>query len=90
MKTEDYLVCFYIVTLIIVIVYIQANKDYCETCQMFNTNITWGINGIYHNPNYYCIWTNGRLIEEINKTIIHEECHHLIEHDKDNHFCKEE
>ena len=59
----------------------------CETCILYNPNVTRGVNGVYYSDNYYCVWTNSRTYEEIVTTENHEICHHLVYENYD-HFCK--
>lgn len=58
----------------------------CESCKIYNPNIKFGLRGVYHTPDYYCVWTKGRTTKQINRSDYHEMCHHLIHMDKE-HFC---
>ena len=65
----------------------QKEWEGCKSCQMYNPDVKWGIQGIYRSSeDYYCIWTKGKTHEEQNKTLHHETCHHFVHEDK-NHFC---
>jgi len=44
------------------------------------------VNGVYFQPNYYCVWTKGRSEREINRTDWHENCHDLV-YLQHEHFC---
>lgn len=61
----------------------------CESCMLYNLNVTQGLGGIYYpSKDFYCVWKTGRTEDEINQTDYHEYCHYLIDIDKKNHFCK--
>jgi len=52
------------------------------------------VNGYYKSDYGYCVFTQGRTPEEINKTECHEYCHFLIDKATDpgrdrKHFCGE-
>ena len=64
--------------------YKQVNWD---SCILYNPEAKFGLRGIYHTPDYYCVWTKGRSLEAINKTECHEVCHDLIYKDYE-HFCE--
>ena len=53
---------------------------------MYDKNVEFGVNGVFHRPDYYCIWTKGRNDTSINKTVTHELCHILVD-EKYNHYC---
>jgi len=44
------------------------------------------VNGIYNTKGYYCVWTQNRTLEEINRTDYHEMAHVLVHKDRE-HFC---
>ena len=46
------------------------------------------VNGVYFEPNYYCIWTKDRTEAQINRTDWHENCHDLV-YLQHEHFCGE-
>ena len=58
-----------------------------EKCKMYGEDAKPNINGLYFiDSEYYCVWTKGRGIEEINNTEYHEACHALIYREPE-HFC---
>ena len=58
-----------------------------ESCNMrFNRTNGLGVNGLYVKEKYYCVWVEGRTLEEINGTKNHELCHVNIGRDVE-HFC---
>lgn len=65
---------------------INYKCESCESCIMLDKTADYGINGYYSPGKYYCVWTDSRTYEEINKTEYHEVCHHLIYKDY-KHFC---
>ena len=44
------------------------------------------INGVTHYNFGYWVWTNGRNLNQINRTDYHEACHNLVYNDYE-HFC---
>lgn len=60
----------------------------CETCEMRfpDKNIT-AINGVYHHPDYFCVWTKTQTAKEAGGTYIHEICH-IFEMEQPEHFCE--
>ena len=67
-----------------------TNNNNCDSLIMYdqstmkqiqNTTKNGGVNGVYFHNNYYCVWTKGRSMIEIETTENHEICHHLIEND---------
>ena len=67
----------------------QCQECRCSACILYDINATFGINGIYQAPDYYCVWTTNRTAEEINKTIVHELCHDLVYRNY-GHYCESE
>ncbi len=63
--------------------YDLANRSY-EMCGLTEADV--GINGIYYSNQFYCVWLEGRTMEEVNKTECHEMCHHFVYNDYE-HFC---
>ena len=86
MKLFDYILAGLIAGLVICLATTAQNQ--CESCKMYNPDAQFGLNGIYHTPAYYCVWTKGRSPEEINNTECHELCHHFVYEDYE-HFCIE-
>ena len=88
----DFLVIFFLFIIgFQVAILNNQSKEYdkcrlCETCKLYNREVQFGVNGVYHAPNYYCIWTYNRTMEDINNTVCHEECHDLVCRDYE-HFC---
>lgn len=60
----------------------------CESCALYSPNAKYGVNGVYHHPNYYCVWTKGRNESEIVGTECHEQTHYLVARNYE-HFCCE-
>jgi hypothetical protein len=50
----------------------------------YNTRST--VNGVYFQPDYYCVWTRGRSDKDINETDRHEDCHDFVYRQRE-HFC---
>ena len=66
----------------------MINKSKCESCKMYDPKVEWGLDGVYHPPEFYCVWVKDKTEKEINNTVCHELCHHFIQIDKEEHFCK--
>ena len=67
--------------------YVIEFKETCNSCQLYNPEVKYGLGGVYHHDKYYCVWTEGREIKEIINSEKHEVCHHLVKTDS-QHFCK--
>ena len=87
MNFEDYILGILLAFCIIGIAMLLTEPNKCESCMLYNIKVEDGINGIYKGD-YYCVWTKDRTPEEINKTDVHEYCHHLV-HTNYYHFCEE-
>ena len=63
--------------------------DSVNSYQLYNKldNESFGINGIYFQDSYYCVWLRGRNVTQVQSTETHEACHHLVYQSYD-HFCK--
>ena len=59
-----------------------------EMCGDILKRAEFGINGIYYADMYYCVWVKDRDNYEINGTIAHELCHHLV-YENHEHFCED-
>lgn len=65
-----------------------------ERSQLYNeTNKdTTYVNGVAFGHGYYCVWTKGRTLKDINRTDSHEVCHRLVGGDfkyfDKEHFCE--
>jgi len=97
MELIDYLICINIVVLVLISIFIYEvfNEEGCESCKLYNPDVKFSLNGIYHaEEGYYCVWTEGKTPEEINRTDCHEYCHYLTDKVRDNesyeHFCRVE
>ena len=88
MKLEEYLACLNLVALLLmgILIYDYFTAEGCASCQLYNPKAKWGVNGIYHSPDYYCVWTKNRGACEIADTETHEKCHALIDK-RCTHFC---
>ena len=66
--------------------------DYDDYREMLwkNSGAKTELLGMYFNNAYYCVWTKGRTMEEVNRTDVHEQCHALITEIDYNHFCGNE
>jgi len=89
------LIIFLTINTIIIIDYFYTKDNFscedcstynCESCMLYNPEVKTGVNGIYFTDKYFCVWLEGRNKVDINKTIYHEACHHLVYKDYD-HFC---
>lgn len=62
----------------------------CSSCQMYSykNETKFGIDGIYFDKQYYCVWTGHSNYRSRDDSIIHELCHHSISLEKE-HFCSE-
>ena len=49
----------------------------CKLYDVENEELTY-VNGVYYHQEYFCVWTAGRTLEDINATFCHEVAHHLI------------
>lgn len=58
----------------------------CKGCEMCGADIKFGVTGIYRANDYYCVYVENRTEAEINRTEIHEPCHHFVYMDYE-HFC---
>lgn len=77
---------------------LQKYDDYINTAErysMYNKSIKEQvkedtiINGVAHIGSehaYYCVWTKDRLSEDINNTMVHEQCHQLVWNNT-QHYC---
>lgn len=63
-----------------------------ESCEMrfpeHNTSSKRGINGLYHHPKYFCVWTHEREANEIAETTFHELTHYYNYNERE-HFKKD-
>ena len=62
-------------------------EEGCSSCQLYDPDVKNGLNGLYEQDNYYCVWTEGRTFEAINKTEYHEVCHDFV-NKQHEHFCE--
>ena len=87
----DWIVCVDVVMLIVFGAFIVDlyGDGGCASCMLYNPDVKWGLQGIYHTPEYYCVWIKDRSLEEINKTECHEVAHHLA-YTQYGHFCLSE
>lgn len=67
---------------------LQEEKVKCDSCMMYNMNVTRGICGLYYDKEKYCVWTDGACYAQQNFTKHHETCHALIQEGNYNHFCQ--
>jgi hypothetical protein len=58
---------------------------YNKTVNRPNTRV----NGVYFEPDYFCVWTKDRTPEEINYTYCHESCHDMVYREWE-HFCEDD
>lgn len=71
----------------------EVDEEYniCDRYVMYNkSSIDEGkrVNGVYYfKDDFYCVWIKERTEMNINRTVLHEECHSLINKDTNNHFC---
>ena len=79
-----------LVMLTISAITIYSSRHDCDTCDMrFNRTSGNSINGVYSSEGYYCIWTEGRTLQEIMIADRHELQHYM--NDKElEHFGGEE
>ena len=64
----------------------RTYKIFDEYIDRWNSTEPHGINGFDAYPNFYCVYTKDRTLEEINRTDCHEYCHHITFNDPE-HFC---
>ncbi len=80
----------------------DTTKNHCvaaqKTCNLVISGMERGamynvskglvmVEGVYFTPDYYCVWTKDRTEQEINRTDVHELCHHFVYMDRE-HFCE--
>ncbi len=78
-----------VIFMFVMIFQIDDLHEATDRCEMYDPNnfILTKTNGLYFFEGYYCVWTEGRTLEEINRTDVHEVCHSLVVKDKE-HFCE--
>jgi len=91
------LICFIIQTILCWIVIgitfkqqlIIEDSINCERMRLYNKDLmesTQYTNGLYFANSHYCVWVKDRELVNVEKTDVHEQCHHLVAYDYE-HFC---
>ena len=63
------------------VILIKDTFNKCESCMIYNPEIKDGLNGVWHQDKYYCVWTDGRSSRNIQSKEYHEACHQLVYED---------
>lgn len=62
-------------------------SESCELCAYrLNEKYIYGLGGIYNEGRYYCVWVEGRTVEEQQDMKYHEMCRHLVYSNPDR-YC---
>lgn len=94
-KTETFLICFTQIILVLTICLVAYHLNNLDRdvrrMKLWDDKTIENdlINGLSIKEEYYCVWTEGRKFQDINRTDYHEACHQFINRDTNNHFCKE-
>lgn len=64
---------------------IERKCELYDGIQYINKTIAEGLYWV--GQNYYCVWAEGRSLNQIQEVEYHEHCHYLVDNDYE-HFCK--